>query len=275
MAYNSRQKITKEENIMSEETSKNEEKRLSSDAVVLINAEVDRILKKYAKFIGISSLLVFISGAIYILFLLPNLAAKIAITTQVKAQEKLQSAITDTFVEVKLAKRALSEAIKQANAAQEDVERLRISFEKTREQINALEKSLKEIEEQTVVKAIDLIEKFKGSDLEKYSDLIPVFQSGVESKGIKSIDIHKNEWTLNTGDGTRKFLGYKKFDNEFASPPIVVVGLNSFDGGSYVNRLTLAVTKVKKKGFYYVITTWHTTTIVGIQFSWLAIGTRR
>ena len=85
-------------------------------------------------------------------------------------------------------------------------------------------------------------------------------------------------WTLATPpavyrDETRVFRFAVHFSAPFAAPPVVHLGLTSFDiDHRDTSRLTLAATKITKAGFIAEITTWRETRVYSAAFSWLALG---
>jgi len=63
------------------------------------------------------------------------------------------------------------------------------------------------------------------------------------------------------------------FVSPFASLPVVHLGLTGFDIDQHESaRLTVKVGQITESGFQAVISTWSTTRVYAVEFSWLAIG---
>ncbi len=63
------------------------------------------------------------------------------------------------------------------------------------------------------------------------------------------------------------------FASSFASAPVVHLGLTGFDVDQHESaRLTVKVGQITESGFQAVISTWSTTRVYAVEFSWLAIG---
>jgi hypothetical protein len=59
----------------------------------------------------------------------------------------------------------------------------------------------------------------------------------------------------------------------FTSPPVVHLGLTGFDIDQRDSgRITLKATAINELGFQAVISTWASTRIYAVVFSWVAIG---
>lgn len=72
---------------------------------------------------------------------------------------------------------------------------------------------------------------------------------------------------------SRFFVVDVVFASPFASAPVVHLGLTGFDVDQHESaRLTVKVGQITESGFQAVISTWSTTRVYAVEFSWLAIG---
>jgi hypothetical protein len=106
-----------------------------------------------------------------------------------------------------------------------------------------------------------------NSDYIPWKILSATAQAGVLTEG----------WNLSESpsdpETCRQFTLTIPFAYPFSYPPVVQVGLTSFDidqGTS--SRLTTTVTNITAEAFDVVFTTWQNTLVYSAQVSWLAIG---
>jgi len=63
------------------------------------------------------------------------------------------------------------------------------------------------------------------------------------------------------------------FAAEFSTPPVVHLGLTGFDMDQRDSaRITLKAEAITEFGFQVMISTWASTRVYSVEFSWLALG---
>jgi hypothetical protein len=79
-----------------------------------------------------------------------------------------------------------------------------------------------------------------------------------------------------TGSGPREVRQQETFNEAFAEPPVVKVGISMWDIDHKTNsRVDISAENVTAKGFEIVFRTWADTRIARIRAEWLAIGPAR
>jgi hypothetical protein len=94
--------------------------------------------------------------------------------------------------------------------------------------------------------------------------------------GINHFDKSNPHWTLSeaSAEATDRELSIRiEFECEFASPPVVHVGLAGLDAeGADAVRLRLQARHIDKNGFTLLLSTWLGSRVHGVDVSWLALG---
>lgn len=76
-----------------------------------------------------------------------------------------------------------------------------------------------------------------------------------------------------TGSGPRESRHHIRFDEAFAAPPAVLVGVSMWDTDGKANlRADLTADRVTATGFELVFRTWGDTRIARLRADWTAIG---
>lgn len=74
-------------------------------------------------------------------------------------------------------------------------------------------------------------------------------------------------------EGSRSFTVPVAFASPFLSPPVVHLGLTGFDIEEHNSaRITLSPANITAEGFDVVISTWRSSRVYSVEFSWLAVG---
>lgn len=75
------------------------------------------------------------------------------------------------------------------------------------------------------------------------------------------------------GGAERTFELRVDFERPFTSPPVVHLGLTGFDiTNADAARVATRVRSIDAQGFTLVVTTWLSTAIWSLDFTWLALG---
>jgi hypothetical protein len=95
--------------------------------------------------------------------------------------------------------------------------------------------------------------------------------------GAARFDDSQPGWTLleqtDAGDGVRTFTGRVTFEREFASPPVVQIGITGFDMDNGANaRLNVGIMRVDGRGFEVELRTWWNSRLWSVDLNWIAIG---
>ncbi len=76
-----------------------------------------------------------------------------------------------------------------------------------------------------------------------------------------------------TGTGPRAYRQPVRFDEAFAEPPVVQVGLSMWDLDRKTNqRMDIAAENVTETGFDIVFRTWGDTRVARVRADWIAFG---
>jgi hypothetical protein len=74
-------------------------------------------------------------------------------------------------------------------------------------------------------------------------------------------------------EDVRTFTIEVAFDSPFTAAPVVHLGLTGFDIDQRdASRITLKTAAITESGFQAVISTWSSTRVYAVDFSWVAIG---
>jgi hypothetical protein len=95
--------------------------------------------------------------------------------------------------------------------------------------------------------------------------------------GNNRFDAESDGWSLlgkSGEDEARTFLGRVRFDQPFATTPVVHLGLAGFDISERdCSRLRVRAVDITPEGFSVHAQTWLGTEVYSIDVSWLALGT--
>lgn len=95
--------------------------------------------------------------------------------------------------------------------------------------------------------------------------------------GVNRFDSEHDGWSLlgaQAHEGARIFVGRVRFDQAFASPPVVHLGLVGFDISERdCSRLRVRAVDITTEGFCVRAETWFNTQVWSFDVSWLALGT--
>jgi len=103
------------------------------------------------------------------------------------------------------------------------------------------------------------------------SDLVPLQMASA----VVALDHELEGWTLHAPSNgePRVFEHEVAFEQPFAAPPVVHVGLTGFDvSNQEAARLRVAVASTHAGGFMLRVETWLHTRVWGVEVSWLAVG---
>ncbi|MCC5974926.1 MAG: H-type lectin domain-containing protein [Rubellimicrobium sp.] len=76
-----------------------------------------------------------------------------------------------------------------------------------------------------------------------------------------------------SGEGPREYRQSIRFEDAFAAPPAVTVGLSMWDISNSANaRADISAVEIDTEGFVVQFRTWGDTRVARIRASWLAIG---
>lgn len=76
-----------------------------------------------------------------------------------------------------------------------------------------------------------------------------------------------------SGEGPREYRQAVRFEDAFAAPPTVTVGLSMWDISNGANsRADISAIEIDAQGLVLLFRTWGDTRVARIRASWLAIG---
>ena len=89
------------------------------------------------------------------------------------------------------------------------------------------------------------------------------------------VGVLSEDWNLAEAspEDSRSYEVEVEFLSPFACAPVVHLGLTGFDSAQEDSpRISLKTKKLTEAGFIVEITTWASTRVYSVEFSWLAIG---
>ncbi|MCK4713522.1 MAG: H-type lectin domain-containing protein [Marinosulfonomonas sp.] len=96
---------------------------------------------------------------------------------------------------------------------------------------------------------------------------------GVENGSVNLFTDYQHDGVMWAGEGAREFRKEVVFDEPFAQPPIVQVGISMWDFDQKTNqRADISAEKVTAEGFSLVFRTWGDTRVARIRADWIAFG---
>lgn len=105
---------------------------------------------------------------------------------------------------------------------------------------------------------------------------INAHQLGIEQGSILLFSDFQDGGEMWAGQGPRVIRRDILFDEPFASPPTVAVGLSMLDMDHETNhRVDVSSEQITEKGFAIVFRTWGDTRVARVRTDWMAIGAVR
>jgi hypothetical protein len=102
---------------------------------------------------------------------------------------------------------------------------------------------------------------------------IDTHQLGVEQGSLLLFSDFQDGGAMWTGKGPRELRRVIDFDEPFARPPVITVGLSMLDMDQASNhRVDICAEMVTEKSFIIVFRTWGDTRVARVRADWMALG---